>query len=184
MGTAVRAGALVAALVLHLDAGGQTVDARAARARAALALAGEATPAKPAVTPPKEGCGCKECGGKCRCESGCYTCLACARKAAGKEKGLVLWVGGPTCKDHPDVRALLADRVHCHLPTYNGSAEPRMLLECSPGAGEFWKFTADRITVGAVRGALEPSTPQAQGAPLSYYTPPLQFAAPQGACRT
>ena len=159
-------------------------EAREARARAALALAA-AAPAQ-AAAPPAPRCGCKscECGESCECRTGtgCLTCLPCARAEAAGKRPLALWVGGETRDGHADVRAALHGHVHAHLATFNGSAAPRLLVECGPDAGEYWRFDGGAINAAAVRRAVNPppEPPPPPAVPLSYNPPAASF----GACRT
>ena len=157
-------------------------EAREARARAALALAAAAQAEAPA-TPAAPRCGCGECDGDCKSQGGCVTCLTCARKEAAGRKPLALWVGGETCEGHGDVRAALPGHVHAHLKAFNGDASPRLLVECGPAAGEFWRFDKDRIDAATVRRAVNPPpspAPAPRPVPLSYTPPSVPF----GACRT
>lgn len=155
-----------------------TQEAREARARAALALAAAAQ--APAPPPAAPRCDCGECNGDCRPNGSCVTCLTCARKEAAGRRPLALWVGGVTCDGHADVRAALPGHVHAHLKTFNGSAAPRLLVECGPAAGEFWRFDSDKVDAAAVRRAVNPPPPPAPAVPLSFNPPAVSF----GACRT
>ena len=60
--------------------------------------------------------------------SGCWTDLKAAKTvAAAGGKPLVLWVG-MTCSELPEVRAALADCVHCHLDVDAAGPGVRVLL--------------------------------------------------------
>ena len=58
----------------------------------------------------------------------CYDNFADANEMAIKSgKPLILWVG-MKCEDSPKVREVLPDAVHCHLHTYAGSDEARIVF--------------------------------------------------------
>jgi hypothetical protein len=58
----------------------------------------------------------------------CYDNFADANEFALKSnKPLILWVG-MKCEDSPKVREVLPDAVHCHLHTYAGSDEARIVF--------------------------------------------------------
>lgn len=70
---------------------------------------------------------------KAAAQMACHLDLDSAQKEAEKSgKRLVLWVG-VTCKDHPQLRTLLDAAVHCHLDSWRGDDEPRIVIRGGDG---------------------------------------------------
>lgn len=59
----------------------------------------------------------------------CFETKPEAEKASRLKGGvpIIFWVG-MKCEDSPTIREKLSDFVHCHLKTWNGSPEPRIVF--------------------------------------------------------
>lgn len=79
----------------------------------------------------------------------CFTDYAAAVAETRKtNRPLVLWVG-MTCSEHPQLRAGLADAVHCHLPERGRDGAPRVVIQGADGVE--WFVRAEKIGPATAR---------------------------------
>jgi hypothetical protein len=108
---------------------------------------------------------------------------AAAALAAKEHKALLIWVGG--CRGAAALRDGLPECVHCHTPSYNGSATPRLIVP-SPAGPRYWtRPELPGVTPRMVRDVIQGDVPFEEPAPG--FVPPAMSFAPAiggGVCRS
>jgi hypothetical protein len=98
-----------------------------------------------------------------RHDHGCMTDIAQATARARAEgRPLCVWIGG--CEKHTPLRQALAECVHCHVASFNGSAVPRLVVpypESPTGWAAYLRDTLGQVTADDVRQTIHarPSPP-------------------------